>query len=146
MKKMIITDCIAWTLILFLFHIAVTKISHPAATRFEIGLTPQFAPYASSLTWILSVAEIIIALLLMFKRFRMIGFWALMFLSTLYTVLMLTITQDMPHFRGGFLHQLSFNNHLGINITIFLLSLIGALITLRLKQKQSLNSYTPIPG
>lgn len=146
MKRVIITDCITWTLILFLFHVAVTKISHPAATRFEISLTSQFIPYAASLTWILPVSEIIIAMLLMFKRYRVIGFWALAFLSTLYITLMFTYTPDMPHFRGGFLHQLSFNNHLSINIMILLLSLIGALITLGLKHRQSTNSYTQVPG
>lgn len=146
MKKLIITDCIAWTLILFLFHIAVTKISHPAATRFEIGLTPQLFPYAGSLTWILPVIEMIVALLLIFKRFRVMGFWALMLLSTVYTILMFTLTPDMPHFRGGFLHQLSFNSHLSINISIFLLSLTGVLITLHLKHSQSANNYTTVPG
>ena len=141
-----ITLEIITALLIFLFiYTGLNKMLDYSKFAFTLGRSPFIQPMAGFIAATLPAGELILALLLVFKRTRLLGLYASFFLMLLFTgyiALMLLYAYDLPCSCGGVLAALSWPNHLIFNIFFTILSLIGIILQSRISQPPSLNKMT----
>lgn len=147
MKKDHLIDIIACMLILLLFYAACSKLFNYGEFRFQLGRSPFIDHIAGLVVWSIPAAEIAIAVLLIPKKTRLLGFYGsfvLMFLFTGYIYAMLRYSPFLPCSCGGVLGKMSWNQHLKFNIFFTLLPLIAILMsrTDKVKKTALMTSHT----
>jgi uncharacterized membrane protein YphA (DoxX/SURF4 family) len=137
MKKNVIVEIIAFLFIILFLYTAISKWMDFVLTREQIGLTPLLAPVATLVTISLPAAEIIASVLLFIPRTRVRGLYAtltLMLLFTSYIIYILNYDDQLPCTCGGIIQQLSWKQHLILNIGLILLALAGILLSRRMQE------------
>ena len=97
---------------------------------------------ASLASWMVPLAELAVALLLVKSRTRLIGLYGalgLMLLFTGYTVAIVFIAPYRPCSCGGVISLLSWEQHLVLNILFLLLAILG--IALSLKEQKIIDAH-----
>lgn len=120
------------TLFILLFvYAAVVKLLDFEKFVVQVGQSPLLTVFAGSIAWIVPVTEIIIALMLAWGRFRLIGFYcafSLMVMFTAYIVAILNFSTYIPCSCGGVLEQLGWTEHLIFNLVFVVLAATGVLL------------------
>ncbi len=101
---------------------------------FEIGRSPFIQPFSGLIAATLPTAELLLALLLISKRFRLLAFYIsymLMAFFTGYIALMLNYAYDLPCSCGGILAAMSWKDHLVFNSVFTLLAVLGIVLETR---------------
>lgn len=128
MKKERMTEIIASLLIVLFSYAASSKLMVHHTFEQQLSKSPFLHAYAGIIMWAIPAIELIITGLLLFKRTRLMGFYAsffLMFLFTGYIYAMLNYSFDIPCSCGGVLSQMSWHQHLIFNIFFIILALLG---------------------
>ena len=97
---------------------------------------------ASLASWMVPLAELAVALLLVRTRTRLLGFYGamgLMLLFTGYTLAIVFFAPYRPCSCGGVISLLSWEQHLVLNILLLLLAVLG--IVLSLKEQRIIDNY-----
>lgn len=97
---------------------------------------------ASLASWMVPLAELAVALLLVKSRTRLIGLYGalgLMLLFTGYTVAIVFIAPYRPCSCGGVISLLSWEQHLVLNILFLLLAILG--VALSLKEQKIIDAH-----
>lgn len=114
---------------IFLFlYSAIHKWLQPEPFKITLYQSPVLSQFAPLLQFTIPLAEIGIVILLCFKRSRLWGLYgcfALMSLFVVYIVYMLFATPHLPCSCGGIIEQLTWKQHLLLNILLTSLSLFG---------------------
>lgn len=88
--------------------------------------------YTPFLVWFIPGIELIIAGLILFKKTRLLGLFSGTFLMLAFTIYVGLVTfnffERVPCACGGIFKTLSWPQHLTINISIFLLGVIGIIL------------------
>lgn len=140
MKRNTIVEIISSLLILLFLYTAVSKLID--FTRFTGEMNNQPLPnwMTPFLTWMIPVLEILAAGLLMVAKTRVKGLYlslALMSLFTIYTGLVLFHFFDrVPCSCGGIVKELSWSEHLVLNLFFTGLSLVGIHLCRKNKTKK----------
>lgn len=137
MQKVIL-ELICLLYILLFVYAAVSKLMDFENFQVELGQSPLLSAFAGWVSWVVPISELIIALLLVFPRFRLIGLFAafsLMVMFTTYIIIILNFSSFVPCSCGGILEEMGWTEHLLFNIVFILLALLG----LFLGSKQSNN-------
>ncbi len=112
--------------ILFIYA-ALTKLLTHSAFLFQLSQSPLIPPSLIGFTSVFVPGlELILVVMLYFKRtylFALYALFFLLFLFTAYIVLLLTIDENAPCSCGGILNNLSFEAHIVFNVLF--LALIG---------------------
>lgn len=110
----------------FLFvYAAVSKLLDFETFETQLGQSPLLSAYAKPVAIGVPLLELLISLLLVFKRSRRIalyGFFAMMVMFTTYIVIILNFTDFVPCSCGGVLETLGWTEHLIFNGVFVLLS------------------------
>ena len=136
MKRNLIIEIISGLLILLFVYTAVSKLLDFPIFRVQLSKSPFINPYANAVAWTLPAGEILVALALTFKRTRLLGLYASLFLMTMFTAYIYTMlhySYYIPCSCGGILSKMGWNEHLWFNAGFVLLSIIGII----LQKKQS---------
>lgn len=132
------TSLIVSLLFIVLFvYAAVTKLMDFQTFQSQLGQSPLSAAFASMVSWGVIIIEILVALLVSFKRTRLLGLYVAYFLMTLFTayiVIVLNFTPFVPCSCGGVLEALGWTEHLVFNCVFIVL----ALLAIALLEKASL--------
>ena len=130
MKQNILIEVICFLLILLFVYAAISKLFDYSSFKYQVHLSPFLSSF-SNFAWIIPAIELIIAMLLIFNTWRMIGLYASFFMMlsfTLYITLMLLFTKHLPCSCGGVLRKLSWPQHLILNIFFLILAIAGIIL------------------
>ena len=100
----------------------------------QIGQSLLLTDMAGFIAWFIPVVEIVIAILLSIKRFRLLGFYAsftLMVMFTAYSIAIRNFSAHIPCSSGGVLEKFGWREHLMFNISLVLLALVGIFLQSR---------------
>jgi uncharacterized membrane protein YphA (DoxX/SURF4 family) len=125
MKRPILVGIISLLLILLMVYAALAKLNDYYNFQFGLSESPIIAPFAGILVWAVPATELIIAAMLALPFSRLAGLYAsfvLMFLFTLYIIVMLSFYDDIPCSCGGVLEEMSWGVHIAFNLLFVLLS------------------------
>ncbi|CAA9197731.1 DoxX family protein [Flavobacterium sp. NPDC079362] len=129
--KYIFAEVVSFLYILLFVYAAVSKLLDFENFRVQLGQSPLLSAFAGSIAWIVPVLELLIALLIGFKKWRLIGLFAsfsLMVMFTTYIYIILNYSSFIPCSCGGILEKLGWTEHLFFNIVFIMLAAAGILI------------------
>ena len=141
-RKLILNSIIALFALLFLYT-GISKLLAYSEYILEIRQSPYFKWVPVKVLWLIPALELVIVMLLYWKRWRLIGFYfaaVLMFLFTGYIIAIDQFTYYVPCSCGGILENLPENVHLVMNITFMVLALGGIYITKNTNTKNSIKN------
>lgn len=123
---------IATAYVLLFTYAATSKLLDFETFTVQLAQSPLLSAYAGIITWLVPGIEIVIAVLLIFKRFREIALYAafaLMVMFTAYIFIILNFSDFIPCSCGGVLEKLSWTQHLIFNIVFILLAGVALLLS-----------------
>ncbi|MBF7092625.1 hypothetical protein IUY40_13900 [Flavobacterium sp. ALJ2] len=129
--KRIIIETICFLYILLFVYAAISKLLDFENFRVQLGQSPLLSAFAGSIAWLVPIVELLISLLLVLKRWRLIGFFAafsLMVMFTAYIYIILNYSSFVPCSCGGILEKLGWKEHLFFNFVFIMLAAAGILI------------------
>jgi hypothetical protein len=140
MKRKTVIEILSSLLILLFVYASVSKWLDFHTYIGEINNQPFPNWMTPALVWLIPLTEVSIALLLMFGKTQLLGFWAsliLMSMFTIYTILiLLKFFGRVPCSCGGVIEKLSWKQHLFLNLFF-----VGVAITgIVLRKKEALNA------
>ena len=131
MVKKWIVEIISLLFVLLFLYTAVYKIIDFNNFRAVIGQSPLITRFAPYLAAGVPLTEIVIAGLLIFSRWRIIGLcasFALMLVFIFYIIILLNLHSHLPCSCGGIIQEMSWQQHLVFNIVFLFLALTGIAI------------------
>lgn len=131
MTRRIVTDLVAVSYIILFVYAATTKLMAGEVFRVQLSQSPLIADLAPVVAWVVPIAELIVAVALMFDRFRLIGFYAafgLMVMFTAYIVLISSFSEFVPCSCGGVIEKLTWTEHLFFNAFFVVFGAAGILL------------------
>ena len=126
-----IQTLICYLFIVLFIYAAVSKLMDFENFQIQLAQSPLLSAYAGFISYAVIIVEIVIALLLCYKRWRLIGLYAsfgLMIAFTVYIYLILNYSDFIPCSCGGILEKLSWENHILFNLVFVIFSIIGIFI------------------
>jgi hypothetical protein len=128
-----IVSSVIISLFVFLFaYTGLSKIFHRNLFLIILRQSPLLNSYAGIVSWVLPVAELCTALLLIIKNTQRLALYitlALMLIFTFYILYLLLFVPALPCSCGGVLQSLSWSGHLILNLFLVFLSLFEILLT-----------------
>ncbi|MDX1767158.1 MAG: hypothetical protein R3294_03840 [Arenibacter troitsensis] len=126
----IIVEVICLLFIILFVYTGLTKLLIPNLFYDSILNSPVLGgrTMATLASWTLPLLELAVALLLIWKKTRLIGFYGvlgLMLLFTGYTVAIVFFAPYRPCSCGGIISLLSWEQHLALNAILLLLALLA---------------------
>lgn len=141
MKKELLINVIAYLFVILFVYTALSKWFLYSVYVSDLQRSPELGPFAGPISIIIPASELIVAGFLLFKRTQLLGFYGallLMICFTLYVTYVLAMTTRRPCTCGGIIRELSWPNHLILNIILTFLALVGVLLTKRLVKNNSI--------
>ncbi|NQX38437.1 hypothetical protein HQN84_06240 [Pedobacter steynii] len=128
MTPELIVEIISGLFFLLFLYAAFNKILDFQKFKVQLGQSPLLTDYAMVIAWLVPTIEILICILLYFKRTLVIGLYAsfsLMLMFTLYIIVILTFAERVPCSCGGILEKLGWTAHLIFNIIFVFLAVVA---------------------
>ena len=122
---------VSYLFILLFLYAGVSKLLDFENFSYQLAQSPLLGAFASQIAWMVPAVELLIALLLMAKRFRVVALYAsfaLMCTFTAYIFITLNFSDFVPCSCGGVLETMSWKQHLIFNL--FFIVLAGLTILL----------------
>jgi len=119
---------IAGFLAFVFLYTACSKLLTFNVTLFDMKRNPLLEHYAYFLSIAVPVTEIIVAILLIIPKSRKYGLWAslaLVLSFTLYVCILLFSKMDLPCTCGGIIRELSWRQHLLVNVGLIGLNVLA---------------------
>ncbi len=140
-KRQVLLECISALLILLFLYASLSKFMDFSRFIKEINNQPLPNSWTPFLVRFIPAIEILICLLVLFERTRLTGFWvsAVMMLAfTVYaTIILMRGFAFIPCSCGGVIRNLTWPQHLVLNIVYLGLSVTGIIL-------QRKKSFKPI--
>lgn len=122
---------ISYLFIVLFLYAAANKLLDFQKFKVQLGQSPLLTDYAVVIAWFTPAIEILISIMLVFKRTLLAGLYAsfgLMILFTTYIIVILNFAERVPCSCGGILDQLGWTEHLIFNIFFVLAGLIAIVL------------------
>lgn len=142
-KKSDVITGVCYLYILLFTYAAASKLFDFQNFQVQLSQSPLISAFASFLSWIVPLLELIICVLLILPKTRMAGLYAsyfLMAMFTFYIYIILNYSSFVPCSCGGILEKLSWNEHLIFNLLFILLAILALWPIKREEVKTARNS------
>ncbi|WP_316834610.1 MauE/DoxX family redox-associated membrane protein [Pedobacter nutrimenti] len=129
--RTVIVEVISAIFILLFVYAALSKILDYEKFRVELGKSPLFNAFPGATSVIVPLTEIVIALLLIVKRYQYLALYisfSLMVMFSVYIWIILKFSPYIPCSCGGVLQNMTWTQHLIFNIGFVILGAIGILV------------------
>jgi hypothetical protein len=129
--KNAILEIICLLYVILFVYAAVSKLLDFENFRVQLGQSPLLSAFAGSIAWIIPVLELLIALLLVLKQWRLVGLFSafsLMIMFTAYIYIILNYSSFVPCSCGGILEKMGWTEHMFFNFVFMILAAAGILI------------------
>lgn len=127
----IVLKSINFLFIVLFIYAATSKLIGFGDFKSQLAKSPFISGYANWIAWIVPFLEYAIVGLFLFPKYGRIALFAsgaLMGLFTLYILLVLNFSGNIPCACGGVLSSLGWKAHMVFNIFFVLLAILGILI------------------
>lgn len=131
MSRTRVLNIVSALLILLFIYTAVSKLIDFSEFKLQLSKSPFITDYAPVLAWAVPLIEIGVGLLLVVKRIWLLGFYASLFLMSLFTgyiYLMLNYSSQVPCSCGGVLSVMDWHTHLWFNVFFLSISICGVFL------------------
>lgn len=128
-KKAIVVVIASLYILLFVYT-ASSKLMHLGVFRLRLERMPFIGSYAQWISWGIPFLELVIAGLLLFNGYRLIGLYASLILMSLFTgyiIMVLQFSDSIPCSCGGIVSALGWKDHILLNISFMVLAFLGIL-------------------
>lgn len=146
MKKTTIIEIIAFLYTCLFLYTGIAKLMSYRLSIEQNTVMPIIGSYAETVSWLLPVTEIILAIMIFLPKTRIIGLYAgtgLMIAFTVYVAyIMMTTNGRLPCTCGGFLKKLSWPQHLAFNSVFVALGIISILLARNTKHPTQQSNLT----
>lgn len=132
MKYRLYIDIIAGLLILLFVYTALSKLDNYNFFQAQLNLYPFIGFFGNTLSWTIPAMELIIAILLLLPAYRTKGLMAaliLLIVFTVYLLLMILYTPDLPCSCGGVIQSLTWTQHVFFNCGFIMVTFIAVLMS-----------------
>lgn len=132
--KKIIPFAVSIFFVILFCYAAISKILDFEKFQDQISASPLLNGFSQFLPYTIIIVEVIIAVLLCYRKTRTIGLIGSLFLMlifTVYIILMLRTSKNLPCSCGGILEKMSWNQHLYFNIGCVVLTIIALGLNLK---------------
>jgi hypothetical protein len=139
-RRSTIVEIICTLYIILFIYTGLNKMMDIDKFKFEMGRSPFIQNMAGLIAYTLPAGEMLLALLLIFKRTKLLGLYlsfALMALFTGYIWIMLNYAYDLPCSCGGIISKLSWHEHLVFNGIFTAFGVIGIILQRSLHSKDA---------
>ena len=129
--KNAILEIICLLYVILFVYAALSKLLDFENFRVQLGQSPLLSAFAGSIAWIVPTLELLIAVLIVFKKCRLSGLFAafsLMVMFTTYIYIILNYSSFVPCSCGGILEKMGWKEHLFFNFVFIMLAAAGILI------------------
>lgn len=129
-----VIEIIAALFILLFTYTAISKWVDGNIFYSTLTKSPLVRDWASIISWMLPAVELITVILLFIPAIRWAGLYlslALMLIFTSYIAFMLFSSYDLPCSCGGVLKNLSWKDHLIMNIILTMLAALAVILEIR---------------
>ncbi|WP_281335960.1 DoxX family protein [Flavobacterium eburneipallidum] len=136
----VIIELITMLHILLFVYAATSKLLDFDTFQVQLGQSPLLSAFAGWVAFGVPFLELFIVILLIYHKWRLIGFYAafsLMVLFSTYIVVILNFSSFVPCSCGGILENMSWKQHLLFNVMFVVLAFIGIYLITTLQPKQS---------
>ena len=126
--KLAILETICFLYILLFVYAALSKLREFENFQVQVAQSPLLTAYAGYISVAVIVIELIVALMLSFRRTRVVGIFGaftMMLLFTLYILIILNYSPFVPCSCGGILESMGWMEHLYFNIGFDILAIVG---------------------
>jgi hypothetical protein len=128
MLRKVTLEVQAFLFMLLFFYTAISKLVGYSKFKVQIGQSPLLTGFGEWLPGVVIAVELGVGFLLMFSRYRLIGFfgaYCLMVMFTVYVIAILHFSPFVPCSCGGVLEVLGWREHLVFNGTFAGIALWG---------------------
>lgn len=129
--KTIILDSICFLLVLLFVYAAVSKMLDFENFQIQLAQSPLLSAFAGLISWGVIILELLISVLIVFKRTRIFALYfafGLMVMFTVYIYIILNYSSFIPCSCGGILEKLNWKKHLVFNIFFVIISAVAILL------------------
>lgn len=145
MKKSLIIEIIIMLYSILFLYTGISKLIDYPVFKEQLAVSPVIAPVSTIIAALLPFTEFAIVLLLIIPRLRLLGFYAsaiLMTTFTIYIIIMMLTSDNLPCSCGGIISELSWGQHIIFNTAFIGLAITGILLEKKLHHfnRQSLAS------
>lgn len=128
MKRIIILDIISVLFVTLFLYTGISKLIDYSLFKEQISMFPFLKPIANYLATFLPIIEFIVAIAYLVPRCRMkalYGSLILMIVFTVYIILILSFSENIPCSCGGIISKLSWTEHFFFNSILIVFALVG---------------------
>jgi len=144
MKIRIIHLAIIILFLLLLLYTSISKLSDYKGFVSEMQQSPLLKIVPGSIAWAFPMLELITACMLATKQFRLKGLYlcsTIMAVVTVYVICISQFTYYIPCSCGGLLDLLPQNVHIGVNIVLLILAILGVVLEKSVKETYKNDYY-----
>jgi len=137
MKKRLLVEVISICFVILFLYTAIAKLIDFQVFMEQLSDSTILGSSATIIAYGLPLTEFIVSIALFVPRYRLLGLYAafiLMILFTSYVGILLSISTELPCSCGGIMEELSWPDHLVVNIVLMCLSLIGIILAKKIKR------------
>jgi putative oxidoreductase len=131
-KKQVTLECICALLILLFLYASISKFLDWKTFIGQMNNQPLPNSWTPFLVWAIPLLEIAISISLLFEYTRLLAFYAsliLMIIFTVYTgIVLLHFFPYIPCSCGGVIRNLSWSQHLALNLFYVLVAALGVIL------------------
>jgi len=139
MKYGLCIDIIAGLLILLFVYTALSKLDNYSFFQAQLNLYPFIGLFGGTLAWAIPGMELLIAILLLLPAHRrkgLMGALILLIAFTIYLLLMILYTPDLPCSCGGVIQSLTWTQHIFFNCGFIIITFIAVLVSKRTENRK----------
>lgn len=143
MKIKLLHLSIAWSFVLLFLYTGITKLTNYNDYVEEIQASPLLKNIPVSLVWVLPVFEIIVAFMVLSRRWRLVALYSCSIMMVLFTIYLIALDQFedyIPCSCGGFLGALPRNLHIVLNCILALLGVFGIAQEIKIRKNYQAQS------
>ena len=139
-KRWAIVETICYLYSILFLYTASSKLMGLSDFKLQLDRSEILGPFGEWIAWMVTLLEIVLAILLLIKPFRLAALYGSLILMTLFTgyiAWMLRFSDHIPCSCGGVISTMGWETHLVFNACWIVLALIGIVLLENLKKKST---------
>lgn len=139
MKRSTIVNIVSSLLVLLFTYTALNKLIDHEIFQAQLTRFPLLNNYSAFFSWFIPSSELLVVLLLIIPKFKLYGLYAALFLLiafTVFLILMISFSKNLPCSCGGVITKLSWKQHIFFNLLFIMLSVIGIKLQRKISPQQ----------
>jgi uncharacterized membrane protein YphA (DoxX/SURF4 family) len=139
-KRWAIVETICYLYSILFLYTASSKLMGLSDFKLQLGRSEVLGPFAEWIAWMVPLLEIVVAILLLTKVFRLVALYGSLILMTLFTsyiAWLLRFSDHIPCSCGGVISSMGWETHLVFNACWIVLALIGIVLLENTRKKST---------